>query len=218
MTAARIRLAILAVAGFAAGALAAFAVLPQARERLLPNPAPAVKTSGRALIGGPFALTDHDGRRITDAAFRGRIMLVVFGATSSPDVVPSALQVLSAALDKLGPRAARFVPVLIAVAPESDTPERLKAYVARFHPRLVGLTGTPAEIAQVLAAYRIRGVRRAEDSRAPAGDAPAPSPTPLIYVMDADGGFRTVLNFAAGADAIAASLARMVSTPSGRTP
>ena len=195
----------MALAGLTAGALTALAILPQARERLMPSA--GVKSSGRALIGGPFALTDHTGKRVTDADFRGRIMLVVFGSTSSPDVLPSALQVLSAALERLGPQAARFAPIFITVAPDSDTPERLKPYVARFHPRLVGLTGTPAEIARVLAAYRIRGVRRAEASKAPAGD--TVDRPPLIYVMDADGGFRTVLSFAAGADAIAAALARM---------
>jgi cytochrome oxidase Cu insertion factor (SCO1/SenC/PrrC family) len=204
MNPARIRLAILALAGLAVGALTALAVLPQARERLFPSP--AVKTWGRALIGGPFSLTDHNGRRVTDADFRGRIMLVVFGATSSPDIVPSALQVLSAALDRLDPQAARFAPILITVDPENDTPDRLKAYVARFHPRLVGLTGTPAEVAQVLATYRIPGVHRmVEPDRAA-----VPS---LIHVIDADGSFRTVLSFAAGADAIAASLAKMVSDP-----
>jgi protein SCO1/2 len=192
MTAAHIRLAVVTLAGLAVGALTALAVLPHARERLLPGG--KVHSTGRALIGGPFALTDHDGTRVTDTDFRGRIVLIVFGSTASPDAVPQALQVVSASLDKLGLQAARFAPVLVTVDPETDTPERLKAYVARFHPRLVGLTGTPAEIAHVLAAYRI----------------PNPAePPPLIYVMDADGGFRTVLNFAAGADAIAATLARM---------
>jgi cytochrome oxidase Cu insertion factor (SCO1/SenC/PrrC family) len=204
MTAAHIRLAVLALAGLAAGALTALAVLPPARERLMGSP--AVKISGRALIGGPFTLTDHNGRRVTDADFRGRIMLVVFGSTSSADVVPSALQVLSAALHKLGPQAARFAPVLITVAPAGDTPERLKPYVTRFHPRLVGLTGTPAEVSRVLAAYRIRSVRKGEEPHAAGRDI---DPPPLIYVMDADGSFRTVLSFAAGADAIATSLAKM---------
>lgn len=212
MTAAiHIRLAVLVLAGLATGVVTALAVLPQARERLLPKSAiqgsdqdsgqTSGQTSGRALIGGPFALIDQDGRRVTDASFRGRIVLVVFGATSSPDAVPSALQVLSAALDRLGPQAARFAPVLVTVDPENDTPARIKAYVARFHPRLLGLTGTPAEIAQALASYRVRGGRTGDDTV----DLP-----PLIYVMDADGGFRTVLNFAAGAEAIATSLARLL--------
>ena len=201
MTAAHIRLAVLALVGLAVGALTAVALLPQARERLLPGP--AVKTSGRALIGGPFALTDHDGRRVTDADLRGRFLLIVFGATSSPDIVPSALQVLSAALEKLGPQAARFAPILVTTDPENDTPDRLKPYVARFHPRLLGLTGTPAEIAQVLSAYRIRGMRKVEEPE-------LPTAPPFIYVMDADGSFRAVLNFAIGADAMAASLAKLL--------
>ena len=65
---------------------------------------PGVKVVGQALIGGPFALTDHTGKRVTDQDFRGRNMLVLFGFTFCPDVCPSALQVISAALDKLGPR------------------------------------------------------------------------------------------------------------------
>jgi protein SCO1/2 len=201
MTAAHVRLAIVTLAGLIAGALTALAVLPHARERLLPGA--IVKTSGRALVGGPFGLTDHNGRHVTDADFHGRLMLVVFGSTASPDVAPAALQVVSSALDRLGPQAAHFAPILITMDPRTDTPERLKPYVARFHPRLVGLTGTPAEIARVLAAYRVPD---------------QVDPPPLIYVMDADGAFRTALNFAAGADAVAAALAKLVPGPPGLTP
>jgi protein SCO1/2 len=202
MTAGLVRIAVLALAGLAAGALAAVAVLPEARERLFPGS--TVRTTGQALIGGPFALTDHTGRRVTDPQFRGRTLLVLFGHTSSADMTPSALQVLSAALDRLGPKAARFAPVLITVDPEHDTPARLATYVARFHPRLVGLTGTPAEVARVLEAYRIRSVRKRDDPQSPGGytvDHPA-----RIYVMDGQGRFRTLLNPTAGVDAVAAGL------------
>jgi protein SCO1/2 len=204
MTASHVRLAVLALAGLAVGALTALAVLPQARERLFPGA--SVETWGEARIGGPFALTDHTGRRVTDADFRGRIMLVLFGASASPDLTPSALQVLAAALDRLGSRAGRFVPILITVDPERDTPQRLKAYVQSFHPRLVALTGTPAEIAGVVEKYRV--VRQGDEPGALPGtllDQP-----PLIYVMGPDGRYRTHLNPAAGPDAIAADLARML--------
>jgi protein SCO1/2 len=211
MSATHVRLAVLTLAGLATGALTALAILPQARERLLPraNVTPNfTATPGQALIGGPFVLTDHTGKQTTDRDFRGRTMLVLFGYTASPDISPAALQVLSAALDKLGPQAARFVPVLITVDPENDTPERLKRYVRSFDSRLVGLTGSPAEITQVLKAYRIRRVPRREDTSSPAGYTighPA-----LIYVMDPEGRFRTLLNFALGVDAIAASLAKLL--------
>ena len=93
MIAALVRIAVWALAGLAAGALAALLVLPEAGDRLFPSS--TMKTTGEALIGGPFALTDHTGRRVTDAAFRGRTLLVLFGYTSCPDMTPSALQVLS---------------------------------------------------------------------------------------------------------------------------
>jgi cytochrome oxidase Cu insertion factor (SCO1/SenC/PrrC family) len=206
MTLASVRLAVLALAGFAVGAMTALAVLPQARERLLPRA--NLKVSGEARIGGPFALTDHNGKRVTDADFRGRTMLVVFGSTSSQDATAPALQVVSAAIAMLGPKAERVAPVLIAVDPERDTPERLKRYVADFHPRLVGLTGTPRQIAEVLAAYRVAGIRKIPDRVSPAGytiDHPPP-----IYVMGPDGRYRGHLSFAAGADAVATSLAGML--------
>jgi protein SCO1/2 len=208
MTLAAVRLTVLALTGLAAGAMTALAVLPQARERLLPGA--KVSISGEARVGGPFALTDQNGRAVTDADFRGRTVLVVFGSTSAPDATTPTLQVLSAALQKLGSKAERVVPVLIAVDPERDTPERLKRYVEDFHPRLIGLTGTPAQIAEAVAAYRVPGIRirKGKDPALHAGYTIA-SPPP-IYVMGRDGRYRGHLSFAAGADAIAASLADML--------
>jgi protein SCO1/2 len=197
----------LILAGLATGVVIALATFPNARERLFPQPYPGVnvKTWGDASIGGPFALTDHTGRRATNTDFRGRILLVLFGATASPDLTPSALQVVATALAKLGPSADRFAPILITVDPERDTPGRLAAYLPGFSPRLVGLTGTPEEIENVLQAYRVAG--RPQAGKVPAGDS-AGTP-PLIYVMGADGRYLMHLNPAAGADAIAASLARL---------
>ena len=205
MTGAHVRLAIVALVGLAAGAVTALAVLPQARERLLP--APGFRTWGEALIGGPFALVDHTGRRVTDADFRGRIMLVLFGSSASPDVTPAALQVLAAALDKLGPRADRFAPILVTVDPARDSPERLQSYLRRFSPRLIGLTGTAADIEHMLQAYRTRAVASDENG----ASAPVTTDPPgLIYVMGEDGRYRTHLNAAVGADAVAASLAKLL--------
>jgi protein SCO1/2 len=204
MTAAHIRLAVVILAGLIAGALAALAILPQARERLLPGP---VRTWGEAQIGGPFTLTDHTGRRVSDADFRGRTMLVVFGCTSCPEATAPPLQVLSAALDKLGPRGESFVPVLITVDPAHDTPERLKPFVAGFHSRLLGLTGTQAEIASVVKAYRVPDVST-DAGRGSPGWAALTHPS-LIYVMGPNGRFHSVLNYASGVETVAASLAAL---------
>jgi cytochrome oxidase Cu insertion factor (SCO1/SenC/PrrC family) len=170
-------------------------------------PAAGVKVMGQALIGGPFTLIDHTGKRVTDQDFRGRNMLVFFGFTLCPDVCPSALQVVSAALDKLGPKADRFVPILITVDPEHDTPTQLASYVESFHPRLVGLTGTPAEIETVVKAYRVY-VRKVSDPKSTAGY--TIDHTSLIYVMGPDGAYRTHFAHTTNADAMAERLAKLL--------
>src|SRR3974390_696847 len=113
IAAARLRLLRYIAAGLLFGALAAVAMLPAARERLFSGLTNA--SVGRALVGGPFSLVDHTGKRVSDGDFRGRFLLVVFGFTFCPDICPSELQVIAAALDKLGPKAQRIVPLFITV-------------------------------------------------------------------------------------------------------
>lgn len=112
-----------------------------------------------ARLGGPFTLTDQNGRRITDAAFAGRYRIVYFGYTFCPDVCPLDMQTVGAAmrlLDASDPGlSAKLVPIFISVDPARDTPAVLKAFVAAFYPRMVGLTGTDAEIAAVAKAYAV---------------------------------------------------------------
>jgi protein SCO1 len=115
-----------------------------------------------ASIGGPFALVDQDGRRVSDRDFAGVYRIVYFGYTHCPDVCPTDLATLGQALARFGKedpaRAGRVQPLFITVDPERDTPAVLRQYVASFHPRLKGLTGSPAEIAaaarEYLASYR----------------------------------------------------------------
>jgi cytochrome oxidase Cu insertion factor (SCO1/SenC/PrrC family) len=203
--ASRLQLAIVVLVGLVVGAAAALALLPQARERLLP--AAGMRSVGQALIGGPFTLTDHKGRRVTDQEFRGRTMLVFFGFTFCPDVCPTALQVASEALNKLGPKADRFVPLFISVDPERDTPAQLASYVESFHPQLIGLTGTQAEIDAVVKAYRVY-VKRVSDPKSSAGY--TFDHTSLIYVMGPDGAYRTHFTHTTNADAMAERLARLL--------
>jgi cytochrome oxidase Cu insertion factor (SCO1/SenC/PrrC family) len=110
---------------------------------------------GREPIGGPFALIDHTGSPRTDADFRGKLLLIYFGFTYCSDVCPTDLQAIASAVDRLGPPGEAVQPLFITVDPEKDTPEQLKAYVALFHPRLVGLTGNPKHIRKVALAYKV---------------------------------------------------------------
>ena len=110
-----------------------------------------------ARMGGAFTLTDHHGRRVSDRDFAGKYRLVYFGFTFCPDVCPVDLQTVGAGLrqferDAPG-RAAKVTPIFITVDPRRDTPQVLARYVAAFHPRLVGLTGSEEEIARVTRAY-----------------------------------------------------------------
>jgi cytochrome oxidase Cu insertion factor (SCO1/SenC/PrrC family) len=109
----------------------------------------------REPIGGPFSLVDHTGRRRSDADFRGKLLLVYFGFTYCPDVCPTDLQAITLALDALGGAADGVQPLFITVDPERDTPEHLAEYVALFHPRLLGLTGTAEDIRGAASAYRV---------------------------------------------------------------
>jgi protein SCO1 len=146
----RARLLTIIIAGFLIGALGGAAAL------LLSRGAPQnVVTSGKALIGGPFKLVDQHGKTVTDADFRGRYMLVFFGFTHCPDICPAELQVISAALEALGPKAEKVVPIFITVDPERDTPEVVGDYVKNFGADFVGLSGSPEVIAEAAKAYRV---------------------------------------------------------------
>ncbi|HYJ51900.1 MAG TPA: SCO family protein [Allosphingosinicella sp.] len=112
-----------------------------------------------ATMGGSFTLTNQDGRRVTDAALAGKYRLVYFGYTSCPDVCPVDMQVIGAGLRQFeaedAARAARVQPIFISVDPSRDTPPVLRAFVAHFHPRMIGLTGSEAEIADAARKYRV---------------------------------------------------------------
>jgi cytochrome oxidase Cu insertion factor (SCO1/SenC/PrrC family) len=205
MTASRLRLALYIFTGFVVGGLIALAVLPEARARLFPGA--TLKTMGQALVGGPFTLTDHTSKRVTDQDFRGRFMMVFFGFTFCPDVCPTALQVMAAALDKIGSKAEQITPVLITVDPERDTPEQMAMYVKSFHPRLVGLTGSPEEIAAVAKAYRVY-FKRVADPKSSGGYTMDHSA--IIYVMGPDGAFRTHFTYTVNADAMAERLTKLL--------
>ncbi len=110
-----------------------------------------------ARIGGPFTLTDQNGKAVRDTDFAGKYRLVYFGYSFCPDICPVDLQKLMRGLSQFektdAARGAKVAPLFITVDPARDTPEALKPFVARYHPRLLGLTGTPEQIAAVAKAY-----------------------------------------------------------------
>lgn len=106
---------------------------------------------------GPVGLTftDHRGRAVSERNFAGQFQLVFFGYTHCPDVCPTSLELMSAALRRMGDGAEEIRPVFITLDPDRDTPEVLRDFVRHFHPRLVGLTGTQAQIDAAARAYDV---------------------------------------------------------------
>lgn len=110
-----------------------------------------------ARIGGPFTLVDQNGKTVSDTDFAGQYRLVYFGYSFCPDICPVDLQKLMRGLSQFekddAARGAKVAPLFITVDPARDTPAALKPFVARYHPRLLGLTGTPEQIAAAAKAY-----------------------------------------------------------------
>ena len=156
-------------------------------------------------IGGPFSLVDKDGHTVTDRDLHGRYALLYFGYTFCPDVCPTTLNSVAAAVDLLGPDAARLTPVFITIDPQRDSPKVVGDYAAAFSPRLLGLTGTAEQVAAVAKAYRVYAV--------PHRTGPGPNDytmdhTSLLYLMAPDGGFVTPVRADQTPAAMAAELKR----------
>lgn len=116
-----------------------------------------------ASLGGPFTLIDQNGQTVREADFAGRYRLIYFGYGFCPDVCPTDLALLGRGLQAFeaadAARAAKVAPIFITIDPQRDTPAAMKPFVAAFHSRLVGLTGTPAQIAAVTKAYGVYAKR-----------------------------------------------------------
>lgn len=112
-----------------------------------------------ARMGGPFTLVGEDGKTVRDTDFNGRYRLVYFGYSYCPDICPGTLARIGTALrdlEKSDPdKAAKVQPLFITVDPERDTPAVLKQYTDLFHPRLLGLTGSPEAVERVEKEYAV---------------------------------------------------------------
>lgn len=164
-----------------------------------------------AAIGGPFTLTDQDGRQVSDRDFAGRYRITYFGFTYCPDVCPTDMQTIAQGLrlfEQEHPAlAAKVQPVFISVDPGRDGPAELKQFVSAFHPRLVGLTGTPQQIAAVAKSHGIYYARQE-----PAKDAVGYNVdhSRVATLFGPDGKPIAILPHDQGPEAIAAELERWV--------
>lgn len=169
-----------------------------------PSDRQAAATADLTAIGGPFTLVDHAGRTVTERDYAGRFLLVHFGYTYCPNLCPTALTMMTQAIDLLGSDGAPVTPLFITVDPARDTVEQLRMYVGHFHPRLVGLTGTPEQVAAAARAYQVHFAPVARND----GDDEdyLVDHTAIIYLMGRDGRFRAHFTLDTPAAAIAARI------------
>jgi protein SCO1/2 len=167
--------------------------------------------TGTASIGGPFTLVSTNGDTVTDRIYRGKWLLIFFGYTFCPDACPTALYNITGALEKLGPDASKVQPLFITVDPQRDTREVMAEYLQSFDSRIIGLTGTQAQIDRVVKEYRMYAAPQKRDG----DDQYQVSHSAYIYLMDAQGKFVNVIEGSAAGEEIAAWLHKEMDRPSG---
>lgn len=146
--------ALAAAAVAAIGLTALYAVTRSASADRFAPCRTSVVSGGAGAIGGSFTLTDETGARVTDKDVLSQPSLVYFGYTFCPDICPADTARNAEATDALEEMGYLVQPVFISVDPGRDTPEVLKEWTDYIHPRMLGLTGTPEEIAAAAKAYK----------------------------------------------------------------
>ena len=163
-----------------------------------------------AKIGGPFTLTDQNGRTVSDRSFAGKYRLIYFGYTHCPDICPNDLGAIGQGmrrLEKEAPaKAAKVQPIFITVDPERDTPPVMKEYTAAFSPRLIGLTGTPQQISAVTREFAVWSGKQAVQP----GGGYAVDHSRMTVLMDPQGAPIALVPSDQGAAAVAAELQKWV--------
>lgn len=159
---------------------------------------------GTPLVGGPFSMVDHTGRSVSEKTYAGKPMLLFFGFTYCPDVCPTELQVMAAALTQLGEKGSDVQPIFVSIDPARDTPEVIKAYVENFGPRLVGLTGTTEQVAAMAKTYKVFFEKR-ENKSAP--DSYLMDHSAIIFLMGGDGKYLRHFNYTTDAAKLAEGIA-----------
>ncbi len=150
--------------------------------------------TGEAAIGGDFTLVDETGRTVTAAEVVDRPTLIYFGYTFCPDVCPLDAARNARAVDLLAERGHEVKPVFITIDPARDTPAILAEYTDYMHPDMLGLTGSPEQVREAAAAYRVYYARRGEEA-----DTYLMDHTVFSYLVLPERGFVTLFRGAPGA-------------------
>lgn len=148
-TIAKVRIILWALVGLAAavgGTLLLGNVQQAARQ--------GAELPGAVRLGGDFTLTRANGETFSSDELKGHPYIIFFGFTHCPDVCPTTLLDITKHLNALGDSAKDLKVLFVSVDPERDTPELMAQYMSSFDQRIIGLTGTPEQVANVAKLYR----------------------------------------------------------------
>jgi protein SCO1 len=158
-------------------------------------------------IGGPFTFSTPDGTTVTDQTYRGKWLLVYFGYTFCPNSCPTMLLDIATALKELGPDAAKVQPLFITIDPQRDTPQVMQQYTQSFDPRILGLIGTPEQIAAAAHEYGAYYVRH---RTGPGVNDYVMDHSTYLYIMDPEGKFGRAFHGDTSGDRIADALRELL--------
>jgi protein SCO1/2 len=176
------------------------------------QPAPPPSFQATDITGAAFArdfrLTDHNGRVRTLADFKGKVVAIFFGYTHCPDVCPTTLSDFAAALQQMGPQAARVQVIFVTLDPQRDTPDLLKQYVPAFNPDFLGMFTDPDSLKKLADEYKVvyqkTSVKGVDDYLI--------DHSAGTYIYDPKGRLRLLVPYGSGPDAIAHDLKTLLAT------
>lgn len=156
-------------------------------------------------VGGPFALVTPDGARFTERNLAGKPYAMFFGFTRCPDVCPTTLARMAQLRKRMGDDGMKFAIVFVSVDPGHDTPADIGNYIALFDTPIIGLTGTTAQIDQIVKRWR------AFYQKVPleGGDYTIDH-TAGVFLMDRNGRLQSILDHHENENAALAKLRRLV--------
>ena len=202
-----IRTFILSLVGLAIGAFIAWIQIQdqQSSGDIDISSAPVSQAVKGIALDGRFELVNDQGVTVTQADYDGQYKLIYFGFTYCPAICPTELQKISQVMNALDERKAQKIqPLFITVDPERDTVEVMHDYVGMFHPDLVGLTGTPAQIDRVKQGFKVFSTEvQSEDATDYSVDHSS-----FIYFMNPDNQVISIYRIQDDVDMITADIVR----------
>ena len=169
----------------------------------------STQTIAEGPFGVPFQLVAQDGKPISEKAFQGKPTALFFGFTHCPEVCPTTLFELNGWMEKVDPDGSKLQAYMVTVDPERDTPALLDQYVSNVSKRIVGISGSPEKVAEVIKGFRVYAKKVPVDESKPDGDYTMDH-TASVFLLDADGRFSGTIAYGENPDTAVKKLENLI--------